>query len=78
VGCFILSHPVCVTAQQKFFSANPFHRSLPFLLQECFPGLFTDTSELIRFYFLFFIFFHFSVIGSVLQNKLICQLLNAH
>ena len=34
------------------FSANPSHRSLPFLLPERlhgFPGLFTDTSEHIRF-----------------------------
>ena len=38
-------------------SANPSHRSLPFLLQyrlREFPGLFTDTSEHIRFYFLVF------------------------
>ena len=43
------------------FSANPFHRSLPFLLQDWlhgFPGLFTDTSEHIRF--LLFSFFLFS------------------
>jgi len=41
-------------------SANPSHRSLPFLLEDWlhrFLGLFTDTSEHIRFYF--------SVFGSV-------------
>ena len=39
------------------FSANPSHRSLPFLLQEWlegFAGLFTDTSEHIRFLLLSF------------------------
>ena len=39
------------------FSANSSHRSLPFLLQDRlhgFPGLFTDTSEHIRFYFVVF------------------------
>ena len=48
------------------FSANPFHHSLPFLLQDLlhiFPGLFTDTSENIRF--LIFSVFHFFVAGSV-------------
>jgi len=30
-----------------------------------FPGLFTDTSEHICFYFLFFFVFHFLVAGSV-------------
>jgi len=38
-----------------------------------FPGLFADTSELIRFYF-----FHFSVVGSVQWIKLTCQLLSTH
>ena len=41
------------------FSANPSLSSLPFLLQGClhgFPGLFTDTSEHIRF-----LLFSFSV-----------------
>ena len=40
------------------FSANPFYRSLFFLLQERlhgFPGLLTDTSEHILFYFLVFL-----------------------
>jgi len=45
------------------FSANPSHRSLLFLLQDwlhgLFPGLFTDTSEHIRFYFLVFLFYTF-------------------
>jgi len=48
------------------FSANPFHHSLPFLLQDLlhiFPGLFTDTSENIRF--LIFSVFHFFAAGSV-------------
>ena len=44
-----------------FFSVNPSHRSLPFLLQDCMipriPGLFTDTPKHIRFfYFLVFLF----------------------
>jgi len=51
------------------FSANPSHRILPFLLQDSlhgFPGLFTDTSEHIRFFLLFsFSVFHFLVVGSV-------------
>jgi len=41
-------------AQKPSFSANPSHRSLPFLLQDRLhelPGLFTDTSELICFSF---------------------------
>ena len=49
------------------FSPNPFHRSLPFLLQDWLPGLpglFTDTSELIRSPFQF-LFPHFLVFGSV-------------
>ena len=52
------------------FSANSSHRSLPFLLQDRlhgFPGLFTDTSEHIRFFYfvVLFLFFHFLVVGSV-------------
>jgi len=51
------------------FSANSSQRSLPFLLHDWldgFPRLFTDTSELIRFYFLLFLFFlYFLVVGSV-------------
>ena len=41
------------------FSANPSHRSLPFLLPDWlygFPGLFTATSEHVRFYFFSFPF----------------------
>ena len=38
---------------KRSFSANPSHRSLPFLLRDCrlhgFPGLFTVISEHIRF-----------------------------
>jgi len=52
---------------QPSFSANPSHRSLPFLLQNWlrgFPRLFTDTSGHIRFYFFTFSFFHFLVVGS--------------
>ena len=50
-----------------FFSANPFHRSLPFLLPDWlhgFPGLFTDTSEHIRFYssLFYFVVFLFSTV----------------
>ena len=47
-----------------FFSANPSHRSLPFSLRDWlhgFPGLFTDTSEHIRFFYsLVFLFSTFS------------------
>ena len=53
------------------FSANSSHRrSLAFILRDWlqrFPGLFTDTSEHIRFYLLVFIFFHFLVVGSARQ-----------
>ena len=49
------------------FSANPSHRSLPFLLPDWlhgFPGLFTDTSEHIRFYSIvfYFVVFLFSTV----------------
>ena len=51
-----------IPGSKPFFSANPSHRYLPFLLQDWlhrFPRLmFTDTSEHIRFYFLV-LFFHF-------------------
>ena len=46
----------------KLSFPNPSHCSLPFLLLEWlhgFPGLFTDTSEHIHFYFLLLFFFHF-------------------
>jgi len=60
------------------FSANPSpsHRSLSFsssaLTPHGFRGLFTDTSEDIRFlFFSFSVFFlHFLVVGSVQQIKL--------
>jgi len=45
------------------FVANPSRRSIPFLLQHWlhgFPGLFTDTSDNIRLYFLVFCFPLFS------------------
>ena len=44
--------PSFIPRLKSSFSANPFHRSLPFLLQDWlhrFSGLFTDTSEHIRF-----------------------------
>jgi len=47
------------------FSANPSHRSLSFLLQDwlrAFPGLFTDTSEHIRFFLISFSVFHFLLV----------------
>jgi len=51
------------------FYANPAHHSLSFLLHDLlhqFPGLFTDTSEHIRFfYFLVFSAFLVLVLGSV-------------
>ena len=53
------------------FSANPSHRSLPFLLQDWlhgFPGLFTNTSEHMHFYFL--VFFSLLVVASMHQIKL--------
>ena len=46
------------------FSANPSHRSLPFLLPDWlhgFPGLSTDTSEHIRFFVFSFSVLHFLV-----------------
>jgi len=54
-----LHHSPFHSRLETFFSADPPHRCLPFLLQNWlhgFPGLFTDTSELIRFYFLVFFF----------------------
>ena len=50
------------------FSANIFHHSLPFLLQDLphgFPGLFTDISEHIRFFAFQFFCFPLLVVGSV-------------
>ena len=55
------------------FSANPSHRSLPFLLPDWlhrFPGLFTATLEHIRFLLFSFSVFHFLVFGSVWQIML--------
>ena len=51
-----------------FLFASPSHRSLRFLLQDRlhgFPGLFTDTSEHIRFLLFSFSVSHFLVVGSV-------------
>ena len=56
------------------FSANPSRRSLPSVLQDWlhgFPGLFTNTSEHIRFYFLVFLF-------STFQLSVPCGRLNWH
>jgi len=63
-----LSSPYTLSASQSFipglepsFSANPFYRSLRFLFQNGLhgpPGMFTETSEHIRSYFL--VFSHFS------------------
>jgi len=50
------------------FSANPSHRNLPFLRQDWlrgFPGLFTDTSEHIRFLLFSFSVIHFLVVFPV-------------
>jgi len=51
------------------FSANPSHRSLSFFFfrtDYMIPQTFTVTSdEHIRFYFLLFLFLHFSLVGSV-------------
>ena len=55
-----------ISSLKLFFSANPSHRSVPFLLQywlHGFPRLFSDTSELIRF--LLFSFSPLLVVGSV-------------
>jgi len=61
------------------FSVNPSHGSLPFLLQDWlyrFPGLFTDTSEHIRFLLVSFSVFHFLVVGfrSRLMSAFECKL----
>ena len=72
LSTLIIHHPLhSFTPGLKLsFSANPSHRNLPFLLPDGlhgFPGLFSDTSEHIRFFtFLVFIsVFHFLVVSSV-------------
>jgi len=48
--------PSFIPCLKSSFSANPFHCSLPFRLQDWlhrFSGLFTDTSEHIRFFYFF-------------------------
>ena len=51
---------------QNCFSVDPSHRSIPFLLQDWLPGLFTDTTEHILFlHFTFLIFSHSLVVGSM-------------
>ena len=60
----IPSSPLFHSRLKTFLSANPSHRSLPFLLQDWlhrFPGLFSDTSEHACFYYSVFssVFFHF-------------------
>jgi len=61
------SHSV-IPCLKPSFSVNPSHRNLPFrhdwLWQHGFPGLLTDTSDHVRFYFLVF-FSTFLVFGSV-------------
>ena len=51
------THHFFIPGLKPSFSANPSHRSLPFHPQDWlhgFPGLFTDTSDHIRFIFSFF------------------------
>ena len=68
-------HHSFIPGLKTFFSANPSQCSLPFLLQDWlhrFPGLFTNTSEHIRFLlFSFSGFFSILVVGSVREIKLI-------
>jgi len=50
---------IYIILQFSVFQQHPSHRRLPFLLQDWlhgFSGLFTDTSEHIRFYFLVLLF----------------------
>ena len=54
-----ITHSLFHSRLKTFFSANPSHRTPPFLLQDWlhgFPGLFTDTSEHSRFFLLFSFF----------------------
>ena len=64
----VFHHPSHFHSRLKpsFFSANPTHRSLPFLLQHWLHGFarLFDTSEHIRFFY-FFSVFHFLVVDSV-------------
>jgi len=67
-----LTHPLplhsFIPGLKPSFSTGLSHRSLPFLLQDWlrgFPGLFTDTSEHIRFFSFYFFCFSLSVVGSV-------------
>ena len=51
---------------KSFFSANPFHRSIPFLHQDWlhgFPRLIVTSISV--FYFWVFLFFHFLIVSSV-------------
>jgi len=64
-----LTHPLplhsFIPGLKPSFSTGPSHRSLPFLLQDWlrgFPGLFTDTSEHIRFLVFTFSVFHFQLL----------------
>ena len=57
-------------------SANPSRRSLPFLLQDRlrgFPGLFADTSVLIRFFLIFSIFFFFPLLVTDDSKTTVCS-----
>jgi len=64
-GLICIGHP----GSKPSISANPSHRSLLFLLQgwlHWFPGLFTDTSEIIRF--LLFSFFSVNSFFLILRR----------
>jgi len=61
---------------QSRLKTNPSHRSLPFLLQDWlrgFPGLFTDTSEHICFYFLVFLFYTFYLFVPLVLTHVSCR-----
>jgi len=62
LSLFVTPHSFIAGLKPSVY-ANPFHRSLLFLLQDrlhVFPGLFTDTSEHIRFTLFSFLFSTFS------------------
>jgi len=62
-----------VSSLKHPFSANPSHHSLLYLLQDWlhgFPGLFADTSELIRLSFILFFFLFFTFKLSVPCGRL--------
>jgi len=65
-------------------TTNPSHCSLPFLLRDRlhrFSGLYTDTSELIRFFLLFLVFFCFPLFSCwsrAVDKADLCQSFWAH